>query len=451
MIKTKNVEKIACVFLIAALFMVSFIASVNAHHIQQSTSQVYRPLSYKQLYPVWEVEYGGALAALRVATDSENNVILVGPGGETVTELPYGAIVKYGPNGDFIWSDHRLVSIIDGSVSQSCKTVSIKQSSNKIIADLTKRYQYLKSTFSFPKAQRLFGKWVRFYDVVVDSNDDIIVVGEIQHRLTEELRTVYVIKYNSDGHVLWDRIYKRYWLTPRDLATGVAIDSKEDIFVSIKSKEKNSDDYKGWILKLSSNSGLKLGESIYHGKTAIFYDVAVDSEDNVFVAGHYPTSGAMKVVKYSNDLTLLNEWGPSILPIEPHAIDVDPNDNIIVAGHIGFPSQKKQYVVKFSSDGNVLWSNKSTESGILYDVVALSHNVTAVTGVGGGEMAYKFYVGLYDENGRKFKSLLGGNSTPLQMFESCGLDVDNNGDIVVSGFRNYGYYQYYMYGMKFHQ
>ena len=64
-------------------------------------------------------------------------------------------------------------------------------------------------------------------------------------------------------------------LSHRDLATGVAIDSNDNIFVSIRSQEKDSADYKDWVLKLSSDSGLKLGESIYQGKSTIFYDLAI--------------------------------------------------------------------------------------------------------------------------------------------------------------------------------
>ncbi len=475
MIKTKNVENKMCVFLIVAFFIVTSIISANAQQNQQSNFQLYTSLSYQQvIQPVWEVEYSHALTALRVATDSYNNVILVGPsGGEGVTELPYGAIVKYGPDGDFIWSDKRSAPIISGSVLKSydniflkqsfqmyttisitpslhdSKTLPIIKSSKGVIINLEERYQ----NFEPPslKAQSSLGKWVRFYDVAVDSNDDIIVVGEIQHRFTEDLRTVYVIKYDSEGHVLWDKVYKRYLLSHRDLATSVAIDSNDNIFVSIRSQEKDSEDYKGWVLKLSSDSGLKLGESIYQGKSAIFYDLAIDSNDNVFVAGYYPMTGAMKVVKYSNSLNLLDEWGLPTLPIEPWGIDADPNNNVVVAGSIGFSSQKKQYIVKFSSDGDVLWSSTSTEYGELTDVVSISHNITAVTGSGDGEISYRFYVGLYDENGIEFKRLLGGDYNGVQAFLSYGLDADNNGDIVVAGFRNYYYYQFYMYAMKFHQ
>ena len=141
--------------------------------------------------------------------------------------------------------------------------------------------------------------------------------------------------------------------------------------------------------------------------------------------------------------------------LDPHLAELYkqrfPNDNVIVAGSARLSGNEKQYVVKFGSDGNVLWSNTSTENGVLNDVVAISQDVTAVTGRGDGELEWSFYVGLYDESGTEFKRLLGGNVTLAQVFISHGLAVDNNGDIVVSGFRNYYYYQYYMYLMKFHQ
>jgi hypothetical protein len=178
----------------------------------------------------------------------------------------------------------------------------------------------------------------------------------------------------------------------------------------------------------------------------------VDLEDNVYVSVYYPTSEEMTVVKYSNNLTLLDEWGPAVRPIRPIAINVDQNGNVIVAGGIGFYGREKQYVAKFSSDGTILWSNKSNDIGVWYDVVALSPDVTAVTGINWGNETYgRFYVGLYNESGKEFKRFLGGKITNLQMFFSHGLDVDNNGDIAVAGFRWYGEYQYYMHAMKFYQ
>jgi len=511
MIKTKEVERLTCVLFVVVLFLVSSIATVCGQYIQDNAAVSVQNIQYcpslqryvspgsehEHGHTVWDVEYRRALIAFRVATDSQKNIILVGNGGGGVIELPYGVVVKYGANGKIKWNDERFAliipgmpgsvsqaSIISGSVSQthimsnsvfqSTKTVSMKQSyeacKTMVVEtplidyktlpikksfggtnlDITDVHRYLEPMF--PSTQSYWGKWVRFYDVAVDSNDNIIVVGEIQHRNTEDIRNIYVVKYDPDGNVLWDRVYKRYLLTPRDLCTGVAIDSNDNIFVSIRSQEKDSNDYKGWILKLSPNLGLKIKESIHPDKSIIFYDVATDSNDNVFVAGYIPTSGVMKVVKYSNDLALLDEWSILIRPIEPQAINVDPNNNVIVAGSIGFYKKEKQYLVKFSSDGTILWSNKSTELGIWYDVVALGPNVTAVAGINGGnETIGRFYVGLYNENGIEFKRFLGGKLTNLQMFFSYGLDVDNNGDIVVAGLRWYGKYQFYMHAMKFYQ
>lgn len=484
MIRIKNIIKTGPVFLMVILFLMSSLAATSGQHIQQDAFQV-EDLSVPIFENLdWDVEYN-AKAGFRVATDSDNNVVVVGNGGcGTVLDVPCGVTVKYGPNGDVIWSDHRFVSLFRLIIahvylfrwiifhpgltvpakqpSNIWKTISFIQSSlnskalpvekspNKIFSFFSRHHQYFEA--SSPNIIFLWN-YVRFYDVVVDNNDDIVVVGEIQNRKTNDMHhTMYVIKYDSDGHVLWDRIYKRNWLKPEDWGYGVATDSNDNIFIAGIGREKKSDNYKGWILKLSPDNGVIVKESIHPDKSIKYYDVATDSQDNVFVAGYIPPSEETKVVKYSNDLTILDEWKPPYRPFISYAINVDPYDNVIVAGCSGSNRNYRQYAVKFSSDGTILWSNKSTEEGGWSDVVALSHNVTALTGWRNEtEILGRFYVGLYDENGKEFKRFLGGTPDKRQMFFSYGLDVDKNGDILVTGVRYYALYYTYMRTMKFYQ
>jgi len=479
-------EKIVVIFVCTLVIATTFVsADNNVQNIVQNTPYKQDVSSNRKYWSgVWEVEYDDSLWADSIVVDSMNNVILVGAGGNGNTEFSYAVIVKYSADGKLMWSDHQTAPIIPGLISelsvvndlpQSTENVSGKQINlfsktpdavqysmgSDISSDLglscianefmIGSHRYIEPIFT--KAQSLlWGKWVRFYDVAVDDNDDIVVVGEIQNRFTKDLRTVYVIKYDPNGNVLWDRIYRRYWLTPRDLATGVAIDSNNNIFVSVISQEKDSESYKGWILKLSSNNGATLDEVIYPEGSIIFSDLAVDYQDNVYVSGYYTPSGKMIVTKYSNELTLLDEWGPNIMPIRPIAIDVDQDGNVIVAGGIGFYGNEKQYLTKFSPDGTILWSNKSKDVGVWYDVISLNPEVTATAGISWNNETYgRFYIGLFNESGKEFKRFLGGNKTILQCFFSHGLDVDNNGDIVVGGFRWYGRVLYFMYAMKFYQ
>jgi hypothetical protein len=457
------------IFLILVIF--TFFPLAGSQKICQNNNLIYDGVTIKNNETAWEVENTHSFSAEAIATDSQNNIIVVGPGGEAVTELPYGYVVKYNPDGEMLWEDYRIFRLFNGLTNQLLnfvysKSILFYQITKSIIRS-SKDYKTVQAIdnddLNIEKTIKnhyflnienddtvfLINRWIRFYDIAIDSQDNIIVVGEIQHRNTQECRDVYVIKYDPAGKVLWDRIFKRYWIFSRDYSTGVTIDSNDDIFLSIKTQEKETDEYNGWVLKISSKNGFKLNEAFYQDIPTTFYDISRDNNDNIYVAGHLFNSGQMNVFKYSNNLEFLEKWTLPIMLFEPWAIDVDPDNNVVVVGSIGFSDNLKQYIVKFDTFGEVLWSYKSSEYGVLFDVIAYDYNSTIVTGAGVGDKKYKFYVGLFDENGNQYKQYIAGNVTFLQIFISMCLDVDNNQDIVVGGFRNYGYYQFFMYIMKF--
>ena len=112
----------------------------------------------------------------------------------------------------------------------------------------------------------------------------------------------------ADGDVIWEKI------GPVDsgLATGVAVDSKDNIIVI--------NNFGNTMLKYSSNGNLLTTISF----NVSFYGqgVAVDSKDNIIVTGNVTR-------KYDPNGNLLTE-----ISFGGNGVAVDSKDNIIVTGNV---------------------------------------------------------------------------------------------------------------------
>jgi uncharacterized delta-60 repeat protein len=204
--------------------------------------------------------------------------------------------------------------------------------------------------------QRIFDTGETDYveDIAIDSQGNIIVVGII----VSNNEDFFIIKYNSSGDTLWTQ---RYDSTAADEAHGVTTDKLGNIIAVGNIHDHNNST--GWdihIVKYDSDGNLLWTQTYSNGEEELgefCYGVATDSKNNIIVTGYtYDNWGDYITLKYDSNGNLLwlrtydGDW-------EDYAQDltVDDSDNIIVTGYSNGNMDWDWCTIKYNSDGEALW------------------------------------------------------------------------------------------------
>jgi uncharacterized delta-60 repeat protein len=160
--------------------------------------------------------------------------------------------------------------------------------------------------------------WTRdFYDssanfrgVAVDNNDNIIVAGDLGY-------DILVAKYTPSGTKLWDRTYD--FDGGNDDANAVAVDSNGNIIAVGETRQREPPWEERWIVLKCNSNGNELWRDVnsYTYDKDVAEDVAVDSHDNIIVSGYSEVCGGfypddqMLTIKYEpdGDRMWLREYG----------------------------------------------------------------------------------------------------------------------------------------------
>jgi len=194
-----------------------------------------------------------------------------------------------------------------------------------------------------------------------------------------------------------------------------------------------------WILKYNVSGNLQWSTKFGQEGYDISYGVAVDSQDNIIIVGTY--NDELSVVKFNNSGDLL--WNKTIgggyTPVfgetnKPVDIAIDLNSNIIVTG----TNNSKMWLIKLNASGTNLW-NVSEGSGARdqeetgQDVTVDSENNIIVTGKTNsyGAGGYDIWVIKYNSDGAYLWNNTFGTNKQEQ---GRGIAVDSNDNIFVTGF-----------------
>ncbi|RJP24315.1 MAG: hypothetical protein C4520_04215 [Candidatus Abyssobacteria bacterium SURF_5] len=280
---------------------------------------------------------------MATAIDSQGNIIAAGTVMGLVDHGENAYLVKYDPDGNLLWTRE-----VDSGIIKIGGTIYGDDS---------------------------------FVDVCVDSHDNIIAVGGIgenfQTTTPPRAKSMLMRKYAPDGTFLLE---KRYFEYGGAWATGCAVDGADNIYVTGNVLTDWTPHAWQWAtLKYDSNFNLLLGPIYYNYSTSQYYPdhshgIAVDSAGNMIVVGCRGVSGCegcedydldWHIRKYAPSGVLLwsdTQSGPALLVDFAWDVDIDSNDDIIVAGTTNKGTDNDVYsdydwrVIKYSKDGAVLWT-----------------------------------------------------------------------------------------------
>ncbi len=333
------------------------------------------PYSYKIL---WKRDFGGGAGNMGAAVDSNNNVVVCGINQDE----DKGIVVKYDSEGNELWSDSDLPEVCNfGSAAESESKPIIPPLIKKIMA---REYGY-------------------FFDVAVDSEDNIVVAGTFtQAGGTESV--IYVKKYSPDGTTIWEKTYSPFQV---NIASGIAVDPDGDIFVAGGGGSLTSLSFKGIVIKLSKSGGRMIWRAIRRrGMVALYTSVTADSNGDAIASGFsgYNNVNEMMATKFGG----MRGWRRRELARQgnkaPTKITIDKEKNFVVAGKAG--SEDMQYLLKFDRNFNIIWERERDE-GFLYGAAVTEDGNIAVTGYKNGIDEY--YAALFDKStGEKVMDMMLG-------------------------------------------
>lgn len=224
---------------------------------------------------------------------------------------------------------------------------------------------------SSPAAETAIEAWVKRCPggppafALVDGSNNIIVAGSGGNYGGGFV----TIKYSASGSPLWTN---RYDVTTNSLtsATGVTVDHNNDVVVTGRSRITGGDYQFDYATVKYSSAGVPLWTNRYNANAGPSSDdeatgVAVDSSNNVIVTGYSANASNYDAVTIKYSSGGLPLWtsrydGPPQSEDKALAVAVDGNDNIIVTGYTGSPTNifsDDFLTIKYSTAGVPLWTN----------------------------------------------------------------------------------------------
>ncbi len=282
---------------------------------------------------VWENRYNVGIRdeSFGVAIDSKDNIVTVG------TASGKYFIIKYNKDGELIWTYSPSRGNDDVAYA-----VAIDSEDNIVLTGRTKIVVYNYYTLKFDKEGNLLWRvmWTGGeddvpYGIAIDSMDNVIVTGFSSNGKEHKGRgdyTFYTFKYDKDGNKLWHG----KWATsyPYAEAFGVAVDSKDNVIVTGFVMIGNQ--YHFCTIK-SDSDGKIIWDRIYdRSKYDRAYDVTTDLNDNILVTGVTHIAGAnygFCTIKYNPNGELI--WEKIYTDgrnDQANAIAVDSENNVIITG-----------------------------------------------------------------------------------------------------------------------
>lgn len=257
--------------------------------------------------------------------------------------------------------------------------------------------------------------------VVVDNNGNVIVTGSSNNGSDCDY---FTIKYDQDLSVVLSSA--TYNGIGHDYALGITLDNDDNIIVTGFNNIGTTDlDY--FTIKYNSNL-VVISSAVYSGYSTDYgFGVAVDKNNNIIVTG---VSSGLTTLKYDKNFVLLSS---ATYNGAGQGVVVDEEGNIIVTGSTNDGSNDC-ITIKYSQDFTILSSARyendaySNNSGQGVDIDA--ENNIIVAGWSGQGVSCNYFTVKYDKNLKLLSS-----ATYKKNGENLarGVAVDNNGNIIVTG------------------
>lgn len=227
--------------------------------------------------------------------------------------------------------------------------------------------------------------------VVYDNDGNIIVC--VTENTDAGYPTPHIVKYDRSGNILWKNYINEFGIgAMTGSAEAAAVDSDNNIYVLVTDNVNSIT----WVFQLNSN-GSVLNQIIIQPGTAEFFDIAIDSSNNIYITGYQDAQLIIASVNFSGiiwqtalDITSGTDLGFNIA--------VDGFSNIYVVGQ-GTDSGQTAILIKLNSSGVLQWMQGfGDQDGIAKSVVGVAVDSSgtsylAIENSAGGTILAKYDTG----------------------------------------------------------
>ena len=252
--------------------------------------------------------------------------------------------------------------------------------------------------------------------LAIDSADNLYLVGETASD-GEGSDDFLIAKYNSSGTIQWQRVLGGASI---ERATGIAIDSSDNLLVVGHSYSAGAGDFDVLLAKYNSSGTIQWQRTLGGTGTERGNALAIDSADNVYVFGETASSGEGQedflIAKYNSAGTL--QWQRTLggsSGEDGFGIAFDSDDNLYVTGRTSSQGVAFDdlFLAKFNSSGTVQWqrvlggSQSDTGNSVAVDS---SNNVYVLgTTTSTGEGSDDYLLAKYNSTGViQYQRVIGG-------------------------------------------
>jgi len=316
--------------------------------------------------------------AYGIASDSEGNVLVAGYVEEADTNADIW-VRKYDPDGTEIWTvthdggisaDDRAFDITvaadDGPVVVG-RTQMAEGNADIWVRKLDgDGAEVWTQTYDDPA-----GGDDQANGVAIDGDGNILVAGQI--RVDVGNNDIWIRKYDSAGTEQWTQTYDGP-ANGSDDGRAVAVDSAGNVIVAgYESVEGQGDDM--WIRKYDA-SGAEVWTHQYQGASGAedrASGVAVDSSDGIVVIGHTRVGPGRNVwlrrLDADNNIVVTYTYnGPAAQDDQGHAVVLDAEDTAIMTGYRGVAEDDRDIWVRTLDTNNVVgWTQSFAGAAALQD------------------------------------------------------------------------------------
>jgi len=277
--------------------------------------------------------------------------------------------------------------------------------------------------------------------VACDSEKNIIVFGTMY---IEDSMRVCILKYDPEGNLLWRQQTKGINIfNGHSSSTGcLAIDSKNNIVIA---GIYLSDEYDYLTLKFNSDGDLIWYRTYQDAENYCGAPdgVAIDKSDNIIITGRsiFNRVWNWRTLKYdqNGDLLWAVEQYRTSCNDYAYGVTSDQEDNIIVVGYVDSLNTKWwPFIIKYTPDGDTLWTKKfqlypDSYDFSFYDVVTDSLDNIIICGIYRPTSSWgEYFVCKLDQNGNLSWTFNEMVDTNLIHYVQ-DMAIDDNGDIFVTG------------------